>query len=49
MVKAVCVLGSDSGVKGTITFEQENADSPTNIKANLSGLSEGKNGSFYCL
>lgn len=43
MVKAVCVLqaGDGSGVNGTISFEQENADSPTSINAKLTGLSEG--------
>ena len=43
-MKAVCVLqeGDGSGVKGTITFEQESADSPTTITAEVSGLSEGE-------
>ncbi|KAF1951306.1 superoxide dismutase [Byssothecium circinans] len=37
MVKAVAVLRGDSNVKGTVTFEQENESSPTNISWNITG------------
>lgn len=43
-IKAVVVLRGDSEVKGTITFQQDNADGPVNVKGEISGLSEGQHG-----
>ncbi|TVU47036.1 hypothetical protein EJB05_06613 [Eragrostis curvula] len=43
MVKAVCVLGSSEGVKGTIQFTQE-GDGPTTVTGSVSGLKPGLHG-----
>uniref|UniRef100_A0A2P2LVC4 superoxide dismutase n=1 Tax=Rhizophora mucronata TaxID=61149 RepID=A0A2P2LVC4_RHIMU len=43
MVKAVAVLGSSSGVAGTIFFTQE-GDGPTTVTGNASGLKPGLHG-----
>ncbi|KZZ90063.1 Cu,Zn superoxide dismutase SOD1 [Ascosphaera apis ARSEF 7405] len=37
MVKAVAVLRGDSTVKGTVTFEQADANTPTTISWNITG------------
>ncbi|KAI5297172.1 hypothetical protein KEM56_005030 [Ascosphaera pollenicola] len=37
MVKAVAVLRGDSNVKGAVTFEQPDANSPTTISWNITG------------
>jgi len=37
MVKAVCVVRGETGISGTITFEQESEASPTKISWNISG------------
>ncbi|RLN38966.1 superoxide dismutase [Panicum miliaceum] len=43
MVKAVAVLGSSEGVKGTIYFTQE-GDGPTTVTGSVSGLKPGLHG-----
>uniref|UniRef100_A1Z3C5 Superoxide dismutase [Cu-Zn] n=1 Tax=Euphorbia characias TaxID=3991 RepID=A1Z3C5_EUPCH len=43
MVKAVAVLGSSDGVKGTVFFTQE-GDGPTTVTGSLSGLKPGLHG-----
>ncbi|PWZ58161.1 hypothetical protein Zm00014a_044046 [Zea mays] len=43
MVKAVAVLGSSEGVKGTIFFTQE-GDGPTTVTGSVSGLKPGLHG-----
>nr|ACF86868.2 unknown [Zea mays] len=43
MVKAVAVLGSSDGVKGTIFFTQE-GDGPTTVTGSVSGLKPGLHG-----
>ncbi|KAF3320025.1 superoxide dismutase [Carex littledalei] len=43
MVKAVAVLGSSEGVKGTIYFTQE-GDAPTTVTGSISGLKPGLHG-----
>ncbi|KAK4372540.1 hypothetical protein RND71_007924 [Anisodus tanguticus] len=43
MVKAVAVLSSSEGVKGTILFSQE-GDAPTTVNGNVSGLKPGLHG-----
>ncbi|AQL06655.1 Superoxide dismutase [Zea mays] len=43
MVKAVAVLGSSDGVKGTIFFTQE-GDGPTAVTGSVSGLKPGLHG-----
>ncbi|XP_071940323.1 superoxide dismutase [Cu-Zn] 2-like isoform X2 [Coffea arabica] len=43
MVKAVVVLGSSEGVKGTIYFTQE-GDGPTTVTGEVSGLKPGLHG-----
>ncbi|CAN6295100.1 unnamed protein product [Urochloa humidicola] len=43
MVKAVVVLGSSEGVKGTIYFTQE-GDGPTTVTGSVSGLKPGLHG-----
>ncbi|OAY84509.1 Superoxide dismutase (Cu-Zn) [Ananas comosus] len=43
MVKAVAVLGSSEGVKGTIYFTQE-GDGPTTVTGSISGLKPGLHG-----
>ncbi|XP_074570553.1 superoxide dismutase [Cu-Zn]-like [Curcuma longa] len=43
MVKAVAVLGSSEGVKGTIYFTQER-DGPTTVTGSISGLKPGLHG-----
>ncbi|GJN07884.1 hypothetical protein PR202_ga25754 [Eleusine coracana subsp. coracana] len=43
MVKAVAVLGSNEGVKGTIFFSQE-GDGPTTVTGSVSGLKPGLHG-----
>ncbi|WEW56009.1 Superoxide dismutase [Cu-Zn] [Emydomyces testavorans] len=37
MVKAVAVLRGDSNVKGTVTFEQADENSPTTVSWNITG------------
>lgn len=46
MVKAICVLapGSDSNVKGTITFTQEGDKAATSVTGSVSGLKPGEHG-----
>ncbi|XVF42539.1 hypothetical protein PTKIN_Ptkin01aG0371600 [Pterospermum kingtungense] len=43
MVKAVAVLTSSEGVSGTVFFAQE-ADGPTTVTGNISGLKPGLHG-----
>ncbi|CAL4922656.1 unnamed protein product [Urochloa decumbens] len=43
MVKAVVVLGSSEGVKGTVYFTQE-GDGPTTVTGSVSGLKPGLHG-----
>uniref|UniRef100_A0A7N0UV14 Superoxide dismutase [Cu-Zn] n=1 Tax=Kalanchoe fedtschenkoi TaxID=63787 RepID=A0A7N0UV14_KALFE len=43
MVKAVVVLGSGDGVKGTVQFAQE-GDGPTTVTGTISGLKPGLHG-----
>ncbi|KAF3326213.1 Cu/Zn superoxide dismutase [Carex littledalei] len=43
MVKAVAVLGSGEGVKGTISFTQQ-GDGPTTVSGSISGLKPGLHG-----
>ncbi|KAL1833411.1 hypothetical protein ACET3Z_003062 [Daucus carota] len=43
MVKAVAVLSSNEGVTGTLHFKQQ-ADGPTHVTGNISGLKPGLHG-----
>jgi len=41
---AVAVLKGDAGVNGVVKFSQDNADAPTTIKGEISGLTQGHHG-----